>query len=468
MASNVRVDCSDRLADAALGVIAGADGEMGLKRRTTEILGSLALLVATSLDAQTTRVSVSSSGAEANAELHAYVQIALSDDGRFVAFETVASNLVAGDTNGVLDVFLHDRTNATTVRLSESASGIQSNGNSHAADVSNDGRFVVFASQASNLVAGDSNGVADIFLLDRVADSLRRVSVGGGGVQGNGSSLDPRVSDDGDVVAFYSSATNLVPGDSNAQTDVFVHVVSTGETTRVSVGPAGFQANGRSLAVRLSDDGRYVAFVSDASNLVTGDTNGVFDVFVHDRVNATTERVSVSSGGVQANLSADAVAISGDGRFVAFASMAGNLVADDSNGVDDVFVRDRATGSTERVSVSSGGNQSDGGRSYYPNISRDGRYVVFHGTGTDLAPGSFPGYHIFMRDRLSQTTRRISTAMNGGNSNGISARAAISADGQVIGFSSTASNLVAGDTNGFDDVFVNQRADDLLFRHGFE
>ena len=432
------------------------------------ILAALALCVGSSSTAQTTRVSVSSSGAEANADLHAYMQSILAADARHVVFETAASNLVAGDGNGRIDVFLHDRANATTVRLSESAAGVQSNGDSYAGGISRDGRFVVFSSQASNLVAGDTNAVSDIFLLDRSTGFLRRVNLGIGGVQANGSSSDPKVSDDGGTVAFYSAATNLVSGDSNAATDVFVHVLSTSVTTRVSVGSGGAQANGRSLGVALSAEGRHVGFLSEASNLVAGDGNGVFDAFVHDRVTAATERVNLSSSGVEANLSADFVALSGDGRFAAFSSMAGTLVSGDTNGVDDVFVRDRVSGITERVSVSTAGNQSDGGRSYRPNISRDGRHVAFFGTGTDLVSGTFPGYHVFVRDRLYQVTQRISVAMGGANSNGMSVRPAISADGQVIAFHSSASNLVPGDTNGFEDVFVNQRADDFLFRHGFE
>ena len=436
--------------------------------RFVVLVGALALSISANAPAQTTRVNVSSAGAQANAESDPAGRSQISGNGRHVLFTTVASNLVDGDTNGVSDVFAHDRATASTVRISRSAAGMQANGPSYNGGISYDGRFIAFYSAASNLVDGDTNGVADIFLLDRTLGTLRRVSVGAGGVQANGSSSFPAVSDDGQVVAFPSDATNLVAGDSNAASDVFVHVVATGLTTRASVGDGGVQANARSLGVDLSADGRHVAFISLASNLVANDTNAVFDGFVHDRLAATTQRISVSSSGTEANLSTSLVRLSADARHVAFYSQAGNLVSGDTNGADDVFVRDRINGVTERVSVSSAGAQG-AVESRGPSISANGRHVAFFSPSNDLVPGGgFPGYHVFVRDRMAGITRRISVSTSGGNSNGISSSPSISDDGQNIAFESSASNLVNGDTNGFYDVFVNQRADDLLFAHGFE
>src|SRR5439155_1725953 len=204
-------------------------------------------------------------------------------------------------------------------------------------------------SAASDLVAGDTNGVSDVFVHDRQTGTTERVSVASGGAQGNGSSgligfaFPPALSADGRFIAFVSFATNLVAGDTNAATDVFVHDRQT-ETSRAScVASGGTEGNAASLGFALSADGRFVAFRSDATNLVAGDTNGTTDVFVHDRQTGATERMSVGSGGVQGNGFSAGPALSADGRFVAFRSVGTNLVAGDTNGATDVFVHDRQT-----------------------------------------------------------------------------------------------------------------------------
>lgn len=430
-------------------------------------VGAIALSISFDSSAQTTRVNVSSAGVQANAETSATVRAQLSADGRFVVFTTAASNLVDGDTNDVSDVFVHDRATASTVRISTTETGGQSNAHSYNGGISRDGRFVVFSSAASNLVGGDSNGVSDVFLLDRNLGMLRRISVSSTGVQANAGSSSPVVSGDGQVVAFQSTATNLVAGDTNAVGDVFVHVVASGITTRASVGNGGVQADERSLAADISADGRYVSFISLASNLVENDSNGVFDGFVHDRLASTTQRISISSAGTQANLSTSSVVLSANGRYAAFYSQASTLVPGDTNGADDVFVHDRVLGLTERASISSSGAPG-GAESRRPSLSAEGRYVAFFSASNDLAPGAFPGFHVFVRDRLYGMTKRISVSMAGTNTDGFSVYPSISADGQQVMFESGASNLVPGDTNGLYDVFVNQRTDDNLFAHGFE
>src|SRR5207249_1268748 len=210
--------------------------------------------------------------------------------------------------------------------------------------LSADGRFVAFGSDATNLVAGDTNGTTDVFVHDRQTGTTERVSVAsGGGTQGNGKSggffAFPALSADGRFVAFQSDATNLVAGDTNGTTDVFVHDRQTATTERVSV-------NGFSAGPALSADGRFVAFHSTGSNLVAGDTNGATDVFVHDRQTGTTERVSGASDGTQGNDASAGPALSADGRLVAFHSSATNLVAGDANRAYDVFVHDRAVSTT--------------------------------------------------------------------------------------------------------------------------
>jgi Tol biopolymer transport system component len=244
---------------------------------------------------------------------------------------------VPGDTNGASDVFLRDRLAGVTRRVSVGAVG-QANGDSAEPSISADGRFVAFSSQASNLVPGDTNGTSDIFVRDMLTGVTRRVSVGAAG-QANGGSLSPAISADGRFVAFNSYASNLVPGDTNGTTDIFVRDLLARVTRRVSVGPAGQGNSDSSGAPAISADGRYVAFFSHASNLVPGDTNGAYDIFVRDLLAGVTRRVSVGASG-QGNRDSLAPAITADGRSVAFVSASFNLVTHDTNRAWDVFVRD--------------------------------------------------------------------------------------------------------------------------------
>ncbi|MGD9519826.1 MAG: TolB family protein, partial [Armatimonadota bacterium] len=297
------------------------------------------------LTGETTRVSVSTGGGQAKKASHFP---SISADGRCVAFESYASNLVPGDTNGSEDIFVHDRLTGETTRVSVSTGGGGANGPSGWPSISAEGRYVAFIGfgWADNLVPGDTNDTNDIFVHDRLTGQTTRVSVATGGGQANDWSEGPSISADGRYVAFHSSADNLVPGDTNGHEDIFVHDRLTGETTRVSVATGGGQANQGSWEPSISADGRYVAFHNLASNLVPGDTNGSEDVFVHDRVTGQTTRVSVSTGGGQANGESGKPSISADGRYVAFESLASNLVPGDTNGVEDIFVHDRGGGTT--------------------------------------------------------------------------------------------------------------------------
>ena len=335
----------------------------------------------------------------------------ISGGGRFVAFESNATNLVADDTNGVRDVFVRDRVTGRTELVSVASDGTLGNHDSSFASISGDGRFVAFSSLASNLVAGDSNGVQDVFVRDRVTGTTERVSVGLNG-EANGDSVcfGTAISRDGHYIAFHSAATNLVPDDTNGKTDVFLHDRVTGTTERVSLASNGAQGDGDSGDVSISADGRFVAFDSRASNLVADDTNGKLDVFVRDRLRRTTERVSLSSKGSQAEGTApfDALSlfpsISADGRFVAFSSLAMNLVAGDTNDKLDVFLHDRVTRTTERVSIASDGTQGNAG-SGQTAISGDARFVAFFSLANNLVPGDSnagnanDGLDVFLRDR---------------------------------------------------------------------
>ena len=237
--------------------------------------------------------------------------------------------------------------------VSVDSSGVQGNRDSEYPSISADGRYIAFESEADNLVAGDTNGYSDIFVRDHNTGITTRVSVSSSGGQGSNASTSPSISGDGRYVAFVSRASNLVAGDTNGNSDIFVHDRNTGITTRVNVNSSGGQAIGVSYSPSISADGRYVAFYSIASNLVSGDTNGQMDIFVHDRDTGITTCVSVDSGGVLGNGSSYDPFISADGRYVVFDSSASNLVSGDTNGVSDIFVHDRNSGITTRASVDS-------------------------------------------------------------------------------------------------------------------
>ncbi len=420
----------------------------------TALAIAVILLAGISAGQVTTRVSVDSAGAQGNLNSD-YPSI--SADGRFVAFYSSSSNLVPGDTNGILDTFLRDRRTGTTERVSVDSNGVQGNFDSFLSSISDDGRFVAFVSQATNLVPGDTNNARDIFVRDRQSASTARVSVDSNGVQGNGNSRFPILTGDARYVAFYSSATNLVIGDGNGVDDVFVHDRQFARTRRVSTDAAGGEGNGPSQFPAISSDGRFVAFESDATNLVPGDGNGARDVFVKDRQTGAIERASVDSAGAEAAGASYAASISADGRFVAFASDASDLVAGDTNGVADVFVRDRQGGTTVRVSVDGSGAQGNGA-SATPVLSADTRYVAFASTASDLVAGDTNGVSdVFVHDLQIGSTVRVSVDSARREGNGGSFRAQISADGGRIVFNSAASNLVQGDTNAIPDILFHDR-----------
>ncbi len=315
-----------------------------------------------------------------------------------MTFSSYASNLVAGDANAQPDVFVHDRQTGTTVRISVATDGTEANGTSFRPAISADGRFVAFGSSATNLVAeSDTNGQYDIFVRDLQTGTTIRVSEATDGILGDGESYGPSMSADGRFVSFYSYSTNLVAGDTNGVSDIFVHDTLSGSTARASLSSAGAEGNGYSSNASLSEDGRWVAFDSLASNLVTGDTNGIRDVFAHDMQTGETRRVSVSSSGAQATgrqsygEDSRAASISSDGRFVAFLSYAANLVPDDTNDWKDVFVYDLLTGACTRVSLDSDGNAGNAYSGSDLCISGDGHSVVFTSRAGNLVSSDTNG-----------------------------------------------------------------------------
>jgi flagellin-like hook-associated protein FlgL len=397
------------------------------------------------------RVSTASSGVQGNGG--SYVT-AISADGRYVAFHSYASNLVSGDTNATLDAFIKDTVTGVTTRVSTDSSGLQGNSQSTVSAISADGRYVAFTSFASNLVSGDTNGAFDAFIKDTITGLTTRVSTNSSGVQGNASSSVTAISADGRYVAFNSVASNLVSGDTNLGYDAFIKDTLTGITTRVSTNSSGGEGDNDSYVAAISADGRYVAVTSHASNLVSGDTNGVSDAFIKDTVTGMTRRVSTNSSGGEGDSDSYAIAISADGRYVAFTSYASNLVSGDTNGSGDAFIKDTVTGITTRVSTISSGGEGDSD-SYVIAISADGRYVAFTSDASNLVSGDTNGSSdAFIKDTVTGITTRVSTNSSGGEADYASYVAAISADGRYVALSSDASTLVGGDTNGTGDSFV--------------
>ena len=291
---------------------------------------------------ETTRVNVDSSGHQSIGPTFGQSPPSISADGRFVAFQSGAINLVAEDTNASDDVFVHDRVSGETTRVSVASNGDEANFGGYLPTITADGRYVAFQSGATNLVAGDTNESYDGFVHDRVSGKTTRVSVSTKGAESpfEVGSYSTTISADGRYVTFESPATNLVPHDTNAVIDVFLRDLKSGTTSRVSLTNTGAQAHGDSDLPTISADGRYVAFYSDASDLVRGDNNTYGDEFVHDRVTGRTVRVSVATDGTEANSSSiNGPLISADGRYVAFLSYASNLVPGDTNDKPDVFVR---------------------------------------------------------------------------------------------------------------------------------
>jgi len=308
-----------------------------------------------------------------------------------VAFWSAADNLVDGDTNRETDCFVHDRQSHETVRVDVGPDDVQANGECARPVISGDGKLVAFESAAANLekagVLGkstDTNKARDVFVRDLAAGTTTRVSVTTDGKQGMGESVRPSISTDGRYVAFQSDAP-LQSDDTNKKTDVYLRDRESDETTRISIGPGGAEGNGGSFSPSMSADGRLVAYWSNASDLVSGDSNKTGDVFVFDRQDGSTVRISVGSGDVQGDGMSSDPSISPDGRYVAFWSGAANLVPDDTNGKRDIFLVDRDQSAVARVSVAYDGTQGDGD-SFSPNISGGGALVAFDSAARTLVP----------------------------------------------------------------------------------
>jgi Tol biopolymer transport system component len=369
---------------------------------------------------------------------------------------------VPGDTNRVRDVFIYDRTNGTPERVSQGTGGKQPDGDSQRPTLSTDGRFVAFWSAADNLVDNDTNQVTDCFLHDRESHTTVRVDVGPADLQANGECARPVVSGDGKLVAFESAASNLekpsVLGkstDTNKTRDVFVRDLIANTTTRVNVTSEGKQATGDSVRPSISASGRLVAFQSEAA-LQSDDTNKKTDVYLHDLETNETTRVSIGPGGAEGNAGSFSPSLSADGALLSYWSNASNFVPGDSNKAGDVFIFNRGDGSTTRISVGPDDEGGDG-MSSDPSMSPDGRHVAFWSGATNLVPDDTNGKRdIFLYDRDTDTLARVSVADDGTQGDGDSFSPNIGSGGGLVAFDSAAKTLVADDrkTKG-SDIFLH-------------
>jgi Tol biopolymer transport system component len=333
------------------------------------------------------------------------------------------------------------------VRLVSVASdGTPANESSDGAAVSGDGRFVVFASEADNLVPDDTNAAKDVFVHDTVSGETRRVSLATDGSEANGASTAPAISSDGNYVLFSSAATNLVAGDGNGLDDIFLRDLASAETTRVNVANDGTESLGPvSRRVSISDDGRFVVFSSAAPDLVIDDTNGVEDAFVHDRDSSETRRISITTGGDQVSANIFAPIISGNGRFVAFESEAAELAPDDINGRSDVFLVDLVTGAIERLSNAPDGTQQNGqGNPDFvaTSVSLDADWIAFSSDATNLVPNDSNTSDVFLLRRSTDQIIRISENASGVGANSHAGAPVVSSDGRFVLYRSEASNIV--------------------------
>ncbi len=408
--------------------------------------------------------------------------VGISNNGRYVAFSSEATNLVDGDTNGHRDVFLRDRDTdkdglfdepglVKTTRISRAYSGGQANGDSWEVSISGNGRYIAFSSDASNLVPGDTNGARDVFVFDRSTGETRRVSVVDKTSNGNANaqSDQPFISSSGDFVVFRSYASNLVSGDTNTVADIFLRDLVHERTYRISVpdpSVGAAQANGESATPSISNNGQYIAFASKATNLTTTNVNGsIMDVFLRDWINDTTTLVSFTAGGDAGD--SYTPYISGNSRYVAFASRAYSLdaveVAGDYDA--DIFVYDRVQTDISRVSVNFFGDEAQNGDSYSPSITSDGRFIAFASEANNLdvnVPDLNGRRDIYVHDRtlgLSSIydfglTQRISLSYTGGEPNEWSFVPVIAPLGRHVAYVSEATNLVNNDTNNAWDVFA--------------
>ncbi len=417
-------------------------------------------------------VSISSRGTQANA---AAGLPSITANGRYVTFISTASNLVRNDTNGTRDCFVHDRLTGETSRISVASDGTQGNGDvNDECLIAANGRYVSFGSSSTNLVTEFVYAWSNAYLHDLHTGSTTLIARGYNGGPADWPTSPGPMSTDGRYLTIWSPASNILPGNPNRFAQVYVYDQTRGQLSRVSLSSTGEAANGSSYGLCISGNGRYVSFGSYATNLVTTDTNGLYEAFVYDRDTGRTERISRGLNGTAIN-DTSLVSIqcsSENGRFIAFDSGANNLVPNDTNERRDAFVYNQGTEGISRVSVATNGTQANGQRWLFnPTISLDGRYVAFESWADNLVPGDTNlVMDIFVHDRETHKTTRVSVDSLGNQANQDSFYTVVAGNGDTVVFTSAANNLTPGDTNQVNDIFVYERHvhPNLLQNPGFE
>lgn len=400
-------------------------------------------------------VSITSDGTPASSGAN---RSAVSADGRYIAFESSAGNLAPGlDTHSEDQIYVHDRATGATEIVSVSSAGDPGNDWSTSVGLSADGRFVVFESMATNLVT-DEVRFQQVYVHDRATGTTELVSRASDGTPAARTSFKPVISADGRYVAFQSYAANLVSGTTPERVHIYLHDRSTGEVELVSRTEGGTEANNGSAEPSISSDGRFVSYNSLATNLVGESLSEFYNVFVFDRETGATEHVSVRSDGTPQDAAAFGSAISGDGRFVAFHSNARNFVPANSYDTYHVYVHDRETDITERVSISSDGVEGSG-LSMDPAISDDGRFVTYMSFAFNLTVEEELNERsdIYVYDRGTRATDKITIAHDGGAADGDSLLPDISGDGSVVVFETIADNLIPDDNHTSFEIFARDR-----------
>jgi cytochrome c556 len=450
-ASNLNLAAGRTLPNMVI-VPLGTDGKISIYNASGSTHLAVDVLGWFPAGATTTRANVTSGELEANASSANSV---ISGDGLFVAFDSTATNL-GTDNNAQQDVFVRDVANGTTELISKSTSGALGDRYSYVCDISETGRYVLFGSDATNFVTGHTGNLFDLFVRDRQLNTTTLVSMSTAGVQGDGDTGCGSISADGRYIAFHSGAANL-DVDIDGTSDIFLRDRTNNTTTLISKSSGGTQGNGSSGFPDISADGSTVVYESVATNLVTGDTNAVQDIFAYDVATSTTTRVSVTSAEAQVAGLSEIAHVSGDGSLVTFVSYAQTIVPGKTSTAGDIIMRDTVTGTTTRVSVSSTGTEANSS-SYYHDISADGNTIVFQSEASNLTtPAAAGNTNIFVHDIGTGETTQVSISTGGIPSGDFNQGPRVSDDGTRICFLSDDSALVAGDTNGVRDVLLHDR-----------
>jgi uncharacterized repeat protein (TIGR01451 family) len=438
--------------------MAGSENRRALRITVlTTVAGFLVLLGATALAdvGDLTLASTSDAGAKGNANSG---YLSLSASGVEVAFDSASTNLDSADSDTLSDVYVKNLTTGALILASTSDSGVKGNNHSFFVRLSDDASRLVFISYATNLDPADTDAIADVYVKDLVTGDVMLASTSDTGMKSNSDSGYASLSADGTRVSFQSSATNLDPADTDSLYDVYVKDLVTGDITLASTSDSGVKGNNNSTSfnLSLSADGARVAFYSDASNLDAADSDAISDIYVKDLTTGDLILASTSIAGVKGNSYSIFVVLSPDGTRVAFTSGANNLDPMDTDTIEDVYVKDLASGELHLASTSDAGIKGNG-TSIATDLSNDGARVAFFSYATNIDAGDMDSNaDAYVKDLTSGATALASTSDSNVKGNGLSATGSISADGTVVGFESEATNLNPIDADTLRDVYVKQ------------